>query len=111
MVAPMPCPGCTVLDRQPHRSGCPYAIVPGAAYLAGSPMPYTDPLVVEFSKARISDEAYVYVDVDGLTDYYCVFDLDHYYERDGPIRLRRQRWRLVEDIEYELPDPYESEQP
>lgn len=62
---------------------------------------------VSFSDAKVGDESFVYSEGDALiTEYGWVTELEWFDERDCEIRLKRQRWRLVDEDELVLPDPY-----
>lgn len=65
----------------------------------------SEPPLVNFMDAKVGDESYVYVDVDELTEHWCVFQLDFFDDRDRAVTLRRQRWQLLSDEELILPDP------
>ena len=67
-------------------------------------------LKLPFTKPVIGCHSDVYVDIDELSEHYCVFDLDWFDERDGEIVLRHQVWQLISDVELILPDPYADDE-
>lgn len=67
-----------------------------------------------FMQAKPGDESFVYSLPDGELLYdgvQWVTTLDHFnhLDRDGPLTLRRQVWRLVSENTIELDDPYPAD--
>ncbi len=60
------------------------------------------PDITPFSKARLGDESYVYT----LPDSGWVIDLEWFDDREAPMTVRRQVWRLISEDVITLDDPY-----
>lgn len=69
--------------------------------------------IVDFHKAKIGEEALVYSAVDGEDicggEFSFVTGLEWFDDRDGEIKLKRQRWFLLAEDLVVLPDPHPLE--